>query len=298
MYNLNVMVPVWNEEKYIKVCLRSIMKQSIKPNKVIIVDDGSTDNTPKIIKDFSHYPFFTVRRERTDKFHNYARAIREASIFLQDDADYIAILDSDTIIESKYYEKILTFLQKKPQLGLTGGILVGEDISPRFYGLGPYVYGANRVYTRECWFTLNQGKILKDLVSGVDTYHYIRAFLLGYEPEICLTAKSWSLRPTPLTHRRLFNRGFVCWKLGYYPWYIFLRALINKSPHMLAGYLSARFTGEEMWKTKNYVRFTQRERIRKILGFNERKIPRKTIIRIMGDAILEYQQILKGGVGK
>lgn len=52
-YNISVIVPVYNGEKYIKRCLDSIVNQTMfKRLQVIVVDDGSTDDTLNILRDY------------------------------------------------------------------------------------------------------------------------------------------------------------------------------------------------------------------------------------------------------
>lgn len=49
---VSVIIPVYNEEKYLKKCLRSLLEQSYKPLEIIVIDDGSTDRSVEIIKKF------------------------------------------------------------------------------------------------------------------------------------------------------------------------------------------------------------------------------------------------------
>ena len=50
---LCVIIPVFNEEDFIEKSINSIISQSVKPDKVVYVNDSSTDNTKKIIRDLS-----------------------------------------------------------------------------------------------------------------------------------------------------------------------------------------------------------------------------------------------------
>ena len=49
---ISVIVPVYNVEKYLKKCIHSIINQTLKDIEIILVDDGSTDNSPKILDDY------------------------------------------------------------------------------------------------------------------------------------------------------------------------------------------------------------------------------------------------------
>src|SRR3989344_7501483 len=50
---VSVIVPVYNEEKYIESCLKSIANQSCKADEIIVIDDGSTDASASVISNFS-----------------------------------------------------------------------------------------------------------------------------------------------------------------------------------------------------------------------------------------------------
>lgn len=50
---VNVVIPVYNGEKYLSVAIESVLKQTYKPDKIIIVDDGSTDKSAEIAQSFA-----------------------------------------------------------------------------------------------------------------------------------------------------------------------------------------------------------------------------------------------------
>ena len=57
MPKVSIIVPVYNTEKYLEKCLNSLVNQSLEDIEIIIVNDGSTDNSEKIINNFkSNYP--------------------------------------------------------------------------------------------------------------------------------------------------------------------------------------------------------------------------------------------------
>ena len=66
---ISVIIPAYNAEKYMDRCLNSIVKQSYNNLQIIVVNDGSTDNTKKILEKFAeaHRPHKDSRRDRVDR---------------------------------------------------------------------------------------------------------------------------------------------------------------------------------------------------------------------------------------
>lgn len=50
---VSVIIPVYNTEKYLEECLKSVINQTLKEIEIICIDDGSTDNSPDILKEYS-----------------------------------------------------------------------------------------------------------------------------------------------------------------------------------------------------------------------------------------------------
>ena len=62
---ISVIVPVYNQEKYIGRCLDSILGQSLEDIEVILVDDGSTDSTPEILRSYQQKdPRITILQQQ------------------------------------------------------------------------------------------------------------------------------------------------------------------------------------------------------------------------------------------
>lgn len=108
MIKVSVIVPVYNVEKYLEKCLDSLAKQTLKEMEVIIVDDGSPDNSDKIIKEYvKKYHNFTCYKKKNgglSSARNYGLKYAKGH--------YIAFLDSDDYVTSdmylKMYEKAIT----------------------------------------------------------------------------------------------------------------------------------------------------------------------------------------------
>ena len=52
MFKISIILPVYNEEKYLKQCLDSLCSQTLKEIEIICVDDGSTDNSLEILRNY------------------------------------------------------------------------------------------------------------------------------------------------------------------------------------------------------------------------------------------------------
>lgn len=85
---VTVIIPVYNREKTIRRCINSIISQTVQPYEIIVVDDGSTDKSLKIVDEFN-YNIKVIKQN-----HRGAQAARNIGI-LNAGGDYIAFLDSD-----------------------------------------------------------------------------------------------------------------------------------------------------------------------------------------------------------
>lgn len=103
----SIIVPVYNTEKYLKRCLDSIKKQSFKDYEVIIVNDGSTDNSGDIIK---KYPYKVINQENLGLSMARNNGVKEAR------GDYVIFLDSDDYIEKDLLKEITNSLVNNPDV--------------------------------------------------------------------------------------------------------------------------------------------------------------------------------------
>ena len=98
---VDVVIPALNEEQNIALCLASVARQTLRPQRIILVDDGSSDRTIEVAKAFAASVELELtvirRREPIGKTPTIKRQAREF------DADVEFILDGDTFLESENY---------------------------------------------------------------------------------------------------------------------------------------------------------------------------------------------------
>ena len=106
---ISVIVPVYNDEKYVKNCLSSIVDQTFKDIEIIVVDDGSTDNSGIICDEFSANDprIKVIHKQNKGVSDSRNKGLEVAS------GDYICFVDSDDWIESDYFEKMAPIIASK-----------------------------------------------------------------------------------------------------------------------------------------------------------------------------------------
>ena len=101
MSKVSVIVPIYNVEKYLEECINSIINQSIKDIEIILVNDGSTDNSVNILRKFT----YDKRIKIINKVNEGLSSARNVGL-LNATAKYVIFVDSDDIINVKMIEKL------------------------------------------------------------------------------------------------------------------------------------------------------------------------------------------------
>lgn len=109
MAKVSVIIPVYNVEKYISRCLESLANQTLKDIEIIIVNDGSTDNSRSIIEKYLkkhslRIKYFEKQNGGLSSARNYG--LKYAT------GEYIAFLDSDDYVEKDMYEDMYKIAKK------------------------------------------------------------------------------------------------------------------------------------------------------------------------------------------
>lgn len=99
----SIVIPVYNAERYLSECLDSVICQSCKDYQIVLVNDGSTDSSGEICRDFKHrHDGITKLVEQENKGPLLARRAG----FVEADGDIIMLLDSDDKLRADALEKI------------------------------------------------------------------------------------------------------------------------------------------------------------------------------------------------
>ncbi len=109
MIKVSVIVPVYNVEEYLEKCLESLVNQTLKDIEIIVVNDGSPDNSQKIIDRYKEKYHNIISIEDINHGQGYAR---NKGISLAK-GKYIMFLDSDDTVELTILEKMYNIIEKQ-----------------------------------------------------------------------------------------------------------------------------------------------------------------------------------------
>lgn len=100
---VSIIVPAYNVEKYIEKCLKSLLQQTLKEIEIIVINDGSTDNTSSIISTFANADsrIRVINQENQKQGAARNRGIEIAK------GEHIGFVDSDDEVDSNYCEALL-----------------------------------------------------------------------------------------------------------------------------------------------------------------------------------------------
>ena len=116
---ISVMMPTYNVEKYVAKAIDSVLNQTYQNWELIVVDDGSTDETPNILAKYaqidSRIQVYFMAHGGRGKARNKCLEFSKGK--------YIAVCDSDDISLPERFEKQVHFLELNPEIGVTGAQL-------------------------------------------------------------------------------------------------------------------------------------------------------------------------------
>lgn len=121
-----LIIPTYNEEKFISLTLQSLVEQTVLPSKVVVVNDNSTDNTAAIIEEFAKkYPWISLVNKVSNAIHlpgsKVIQAFHEGEKHIDENYDILVKIDADLIFPSNYFETIINHFQSDERIGMVGG---------------------------------------------------------------------------------------------------------------------------------------------------------------------------------
>jgi glycosyltransferase involved in cell wall biosynthesis len=229
--NIYIVIPAHNEEDYIGKTLESLVTQTLLPNKVVVVNDNSSDRTQTIAEEYaSKYPWITVLNSKSSDAHlpgsKIIHAFNKGLDSLDSNYDIICKFDADLIFPENYLEQIVNHFNANEKLGMASGFCyINNDSNWVLENLTnkDHIRGALKSYRKDCFDQIGQ---LKPSM-GWDTVDELLAQYYGWE---ILTVESLHvkhLKPTGQSYNKAskYLQGEAMYKMRYGFWITLISAL-------------------------------------------------------------------------
>lgn len=219
--NYYIIIPTYNEEKFISLTLQSIVEQTVLPSKVVVVNDGSTDKTEDIVNSFvEKYSFISVVNKSSDAIHlpgsKVIKAFQKGLETLDDNYDIIVKIDADLIFPSNYFETIIKHFQSDERIGMVGGFCyiekngdwILENLTDK-----DHIRGALKAYRKETFLQIGGLKP----AMGWDTVDELLCKFYNWKVITDESLHVKHLKPTGASYNKAarYKQGEAFYSLGY-----------------------------------------------------------------------------------
>jgi len=276
----SIVIPARNEEKYIGKALDSIIRQTVPPSEVIVVNDNSTDDTLRIIEEYENKYSFIKAISTENKKDSHEPGSKIINAFykgfsnLSSDWDVISKLDADIILPDNYFEEVLSAFKNDPKAGIVGGILVVNQngIWEREVQYKDKIRGAIKSYSKPCFKKI--GGLRRSM--GWDTVDGILATYHGFKNKVLPDLEVKLQRETAKKYQKLLGEktGQAYYRMRYGILISGISAakasMRNKSISMFfditRGYLSSVMNSEERIVNKKEGKYIRKYRRKGMLS--------------------------------
>lgn len=219
--NYYIVIPTYNEEKFIALTLQSIVEQTVLPSKVVVVNDGSTDKTVEIVNSFvEKYSFIAAVNKSSDAIHlpgsKVIQAFQKGLETLDDNYDIMVKIDADLIFPSNYFETIIQHFQSDERIGMVGGFCYieknGEWILENLTDKD-HIRGALKAYRKETFLQIGGLKP----AMGWDTVDELLCKFYNWKVVTDESLHVKHLKPTGASYNKAarYKQGEAFYSLGY-----------------------------------------------------------------------------------
>ena len=241
-----LITPAKNEERNIEKTIGSVISQTIRPTKWVIVSDGSTDSTDDIVKkhvarhswmEIVRMPVRTGRQFAAKVHCFHAGYLRVKNL----DYDIIGNLDADITFEPDYFEYLLGKFAGNPRLGVAGTPFVentSEIYNYNFTNI-EHVSGACQLFRRQCYEDI--GGYIPIKGGGIDWAAVTSARMKGWKTRTFTEKNCFHHRPMGTAEngklKAWFKHGKKDYYLGGHPVWEVLRSVfqMKSKPYVLGG---------------------------------------------------------------
>jgi poly-beta-1,6-N-acetyl-D-glucosamine synthase len=282
-----VVTPARNEAKFIELTLRSMVAQTARPLRWVIVSDGSTDGTDDIVRRYlADHKWIELVRMPERKERNFAGKVHafNAGCARVADLEYevIANLDADVSFEEDHFRNLVSKFAEHPELGVVGAPFREGTFQYNYKFTNiENVWGGCQLFRRKCF-------------EDIDGYRPVRGGCIDHVAVVSARMKGWKTRTfteTVSIHHRVmgtaqggglaakFKYGAKDYSVGNHPVWELFRAVyqMKQRPYgigglaLASGYCWSMIRCMKRPVSNDLIAFTRREQMRRLSGFFDGK---------------------------
>jgi len=279
-----LITPARNEAAFIELTIKSVVAQSVRPVKWVIVSDGSTDGTDDIVTRYlAENPWMELVRMPERKERHFAGKVHafNAGYAKVKDLPYevLGSLDGDLSFDPEYFAFLLAKLNDDPKLGLVGTPFQdggNKTYDYRFTSI-EHVSGACQLFRRECFEDIGGYTPVRG--GGIDHIAVLSCRMKGWKTRTFTEKTTFHHRPMGTAERKTFTvrfrTGSLDYALGGHPLWELFRACyqMSKPPFIVgglvlfSGYLWGFLTRAKRPISDEMVRFRRGEQMQRLRAF-------------------------------
>lgn len=219
--NFYIIIPAHNEESSIGLTLDSLVKQTLKPKRIVVVNDNSTDNTQNTVNTYrTKYSWIELINSKSSNEHlpgsKIINAFYKGFETLDTNYDVICKFDADLIFPNNYLEQLAGHFKNNEKLGMASGFCyikknsdwVLENLTNK-----DHIRGALKAYKKDCFLQI--GKLKPSM--GWDTVDELLAKFYGWDILTDASLQVKHLKPTGISYNKAskYLQGEAMYKMRY-----------------------------------------------------------------------------------
>lgn len=284
-----LVTPARNEAEYLGRTIESVVGQTVKPLRWVIVSDGSTDRTEEIAEraaaEHSWIELVRMPERRSRDFAGKVGAFNVGRAHVAHlEYDVIGSLDADIEFAPEYFKYLLDRFAEDPALGLAGTPFDegGKVYDYRFSSLD-HVSGACQLFRRACFEQIGGYQPLEG--GGIDVVAVLSARMAGWRTQTFTEMRSIHLRPMGSANHRVkvvafFRLGERGYRLGFHPLWQVCRSIyqLTRRPYvtggvaLAVGYFSAMTRRTKRPVSRELIEFQRKDQMRRLRAFVRQRV--------------------------
>jgi len=278
--NYVLITPARNEASFIEQIINSMIPQTARPVKWVIVSDGSTDGTDDIVcKYISHHPWIELLRMPERAGRDFAAKVHAFNAGYDRvknlDFEIVGNLDADLSFEPDHFEFLMGKMAENPHLGVAGAPFRegSYQYDYRFQNI-ENVWGGCQLFRRECFESI--GGYLPVKGGGIDHIAVLTARMKGWQTrtfteKLCLHHRKMNTASQGALKAK-FKFGEKDYNVGNHPLWEVVRTLyqMTQRPFIIGGlalgwgYAWSRIRRREIAVSSELAAFVRREQMQRL----------------------------------